>query len=97
MMHGVENIFMHGMDCQRFGLSEFGQNINEFGEANAELFNFDKHDHGKVVGEYALRNVDNVCVVLDAKSRNVGNDANHILTGDRNNCFHSVEFLSFWE
>ena len=88
MMHGVEDVFMHGVDIQIVGLAQLLQLVHEGGEFNGEGVDIRQHDHGEVVAQNGLGNIHDIGTELGSGGRHLGDETHAVLTGDGDNCFH---------
>ena len=92
-MHGVENILVHHVDVQSVVSAERGHAVDEAVERNRQIPDVDDHDHGEVLVQHGLGDVENVRAALRAARTDLGDDSDGVPPDDRNDGFHD-EFLS---
>jgi hypothetical protein len=87
-MHGIENIFMHGMDLKTAFFSNDRHMVYEIAKSHIERTHVSDHDHRKILIQNGLRNIDDVCSAFCAFHTDLSNDTNTVFSCYRNYCFH---------
>ena len=72
-MHGVENVLVHDMDFKPVLFPERGHPVDEVVERTDKFLDVADHDHGEILIEHGLRNIENIEIneSFSEESRNV--------------------------
>ena len=93
MVHGIEDVLVHGVDIQTLFLAECGQLVHENREVHIEFINIRQHDHGKILLEHALGYVHDIGVAFGTGRGDARNDADAVLARYGDHGFHGFGFL----
>ena len=84
-------------DGQLLLLARLLQQVGHLADGGGAGGGVHQHDHGEIVLEHGLADVQNVDVVLGQQGTHSGGDAHPVLADDGNNGFHSGMFLSVYK
>ena len=79
---------MHHVDVQSVVSAERGHAVDEAVERNRQIPDVDDHDHGEVLVQHGLGDVENVRAALRAPGADFGDNTDGIPSDDGDDCFH---------
>ena len=93
LVHGVEDVLVHGEDLQVVRAADAGHGVDEIRERHRDAVDVRDHDHGEVVLQDGLGDVQDVHAAARTLRADFRDDADGILADDGDDSFHgSVPF-----
>lgn len=77
-MHGVEDVLVHDVDVETVLFAERAHAVDEIVERHGQLADVDDHDHGEILVEDGLGDVENVRAALRAARTDLGDDSDGV-------------------
>lgn len=89
-MHGIEDVLVHGEDLQVVRAADAGHGVHEIRERHGDAVDVRDHDHGEVVLQHGLGDVEDVDAAAGAFRADFRDDADGVLADDGDDSFHGT-------